>query len=237
MDERGEKCSPRPEKALAAAPPPPEPPLAPSPADPLAALLANPGALQAILAAYSSAAGPGGGNPAKRPGSRALPCSTCTGRASCSRVKSEEKGKIIGEARAHFGKSPSRHHARHAPGGKGRGKGGGKGGEGRRADPSKPAAALPAAASTALEGILSQLSEGIPPPRPPPAGPSWAPPSPGAPSSPRASRSPACPAPPSSSCCAARTMEGNLGLPSFALRSRNYPRARRARLRAADRRR
>ena len=33
MDERGETCSPRTEKALAAAPPPPEPPPAPSPAD------------------------------------------------------------------------------------------------------------------------------------------------------------------------------------------------------------
>ena len=78
----------------------------------------------------------------------------------------EEKGKLIGEARSHYGKAPSRH----APGSKGKYKG--KKGEGKKADPSKPpAAALPAAGSSALEGILSQLGEGVPPDTPPPSPP------------------------------------------------------------------
>ena len=122
----------------AAAQPPSEPPPAPSSTDPLSALLANPAALQAILAAYSPPAGQGAGTPAT---SSTLVCLVCkkagkTGKAlqhlyrACELLKDkspEEKGKIIEEAREHFGKSPSRY----APGGKGKskGKGGGRSNE------------------------------------------------------------------------------------------------------------
>ena len=242
MDERGETCSSRAgEKGLAAA----AAVRAAPPSDPLAALLSNlspegsallakPEVLQAVLAAYSPGASASGPSPT-------LVCLVCkkagrTGTAvrhmyrQCPLLQDknpEEKGKLIGEARSHYGKPPSRH----APGGKGKGKVKGKDGEGRKADPSKPPPppSLPPA-PVPLRGFSRRSAKGFPPtarrpPRPPPARPSWVPPPLGAPSSLRASRSPACHAPTSSSCCAARTTEGNLGLPLSAMRSRNFPRA------------
>ena len=140
-DERGETCAPRAGKALAgcrcsAAVRAAAGSLFHRPA--LLPLLANPAALQAILAAYSPPAGQGAGTPAT---SSTLVCLVCkkagkTGKAlqhlyrACELLKDkspEEKGKIIEEAREHFGKSPSRY----APGGKGKskGKGGGRSNE------------------------------------------------------------------------------------------------------------
>ena len=87
--------------------------------------------LQAVLAAYSPGAPAGGPSPT-------LVCLVCkkdgkTGAAiqhmyrQCPLLLNknpEEKGKLIGEARSHYGKAPSRH----APGSKGKYKG--KKGEG-----------------------------------------------------------------------------------------------------------
>ena len=129
-DERGETCAPRAGKALAgcrcsAAVRAAAGSLFHRPA--LLPLLANPAALQAILAAYSPPAGQGAGTPAT---SSTLVCLVCkkagkTGKAlqhlyrACELLKDkspEEKGKIIEEAREHFGKSPSRY----APGARAR---------------------------------------------------------------------------------------------------------------------